>query len=174
VIELARHVIGTDEPNSSEFDPHTPYPVIDLMADQQTVTDLGGTMRLGSYPCQLVPGTRAAEAYGVSEVRERHRHRFELNNAYRDLLRAGGMIFSGLSPDGRLVEIGELADHPWMVGSQFHPEFRSRLDAPTRCSVTSSPQPLRRCTKGINHRCSPARTSGSGSLRAERRKQIRA
>ncbi len=130
VIELARHVIGTDEPNSSEFDPHTPYPVIDLMADQQTVTDLGGTMRLGSYPCQLVPGTRAAEAYGVSEVRERHRHRFELNNAYRDLLRAGGMIFSGLSPDGRLVEIGELADHPWMVGSQFHPEFRSRLDAP--------------------------------------------
>lgn len=130
VIELARHLIGTDEPNSSEFDPHTPYPVIDLMADQQTVTDLGGTMRLGSYPCRLVPGTRAAEAYGVSEVRERHRHRFELNNAYRDLLREGGMIFSGLSPDGRLIEIGELADHPWMVGSQFHPEFKSRLDAP--------------------------------------------
>jgi CTP synthase len=130
VIELARHVIGTDEPNSSEFDPHTPYPVISLMADQQSVTDMGGTMRLGCYPCRLVPGTRAAEAYGVEEVQERHRHRFELNNAYRSLLNDGGMVFSGLSPDGRLVEIAEMAHHPWMLGCQFHPEFRSRLDSP--------------------------------------------
>jgi len=130
VIELARHTTGNDEPNSSEFDPHTPYPVIALMADQETVTDMGGTMRLGHYPCRLVPGTKAAEAYSVEEVQERHRHRFELNNAYRNMLRTGGMVFSGLSPDGRLVEIAEIAGHPWMVGSQFHPEFKSRLDNP--------------------------------------------
>jgi CTP synthase len=99
------------------------------MPEQREVVDLGGTMRLGLYPCRLVPGTRAAEAYGVAEVQERHRHRFEVNNQLRDLLQQGGLIFSGLSPDGRLVEIAEVADHPFMVGSQFHPEFRSR---PTR------------------------------------------
>ena len=130
VIELARHIVGNDKPNSTEFDPRTPYPVIALMANQEDVTDMGGTMRLGCYPCRLVPGTKTAETYRVDEVQERHRHRFELNNAYRELLQSGGMVISGMSPNGRLVEITELADHPWMVGCQFHPEFKTRLDNP--------------------------------------------
>ncbi|GBD10158.1 CTP synthase [Candidatus Thermoflexus japonica] len=130
VIELARHVLGSDEPNSTEFNPHTRYPVIDLLPEQRDITDLGGTMRLGAYPCVLVPGTRAAEAYGVDLVYERHRHRFEFNNAYRDLLQRAGLVLSGLSPDGRLVEIVELADHPFMLGTQFHPEFKSRPNRP--------------------------------------------
>lgn len=130
VIELARHAIGSDEPNSSEFDISTRYPVIDLMPEQKDVLDMGGTMRLGAYPCRLVPGTRAAAAYGEPLIYERHRHRFELNNDFRPLLQQAGLIFSGLSPDGRLVEIAELADHPWMVGTQFHPEFKSRPDRP--------------------------------------------
>ncbi len=130
VIGLARHALGSDEPNSTEFDLATKYPVIDLLPEQRSITDMGGTMRLGLYPCRLVPGTRVGNAYGVAEVQERHRHRFEVNNTYRDLLTASGMVFSGLSPDGRLVEIAELADHPWMVGSQFHPEFRSRPNRP--------------------------------------------
>ena len=130
VIELARHVLGSDEPNSTEFDIATKHPVIDLMPEQQGISDMGGTMRLGVYPCQLVSGTKAADAYGQEMVSERHRHRFELNNAYRDLLTEAGLVLSGLSPDGRLVEIVELADHPWMVGSQFHPEFKSRPNRP--------------------------------------------
>ncbi len=130
VIELARKATGSDGPHSTEFDPQTRYPVIDLLPEQRGVSDKGGTMRLGAYPCELVPGTRAAKAYGVSRVMERHRHRFELNNEYRALLSEAGLIFSGLSPDGRLVEIAEIADHPWMVGSQFHPEFKSRPDRP--------------------------------------------
>ncbi len=134
VIELARHALNSDEPNSTEFDIKTQYPVIDLMADQRDISEMGGTMRLGLYPCQLRPGTRAAAAYAdllgeQAVVHERHRHRFEVNNLYRELLADAGMMFSGLSPDARLVEIGELADHPFMVGCQFHPEFRSR---PTR------------------------------------------
>jgi CTP synthase len=129
IIELARHAMGSDEPNSTEFDPPAKHPVIDLMPDQRTIADMGGTMRLGLYPCHLTPDTKAAKAYGVKEVRERHRHRFEVNNAYRDLLSEAGLVFSGLSPDRRLVEIAELADHPFMLGSQFHPEFKSR---PTR------------------------------------------
>lgn len=130
VIELARHAIGSDEPNSSEFDITTRYPVIDLLPEQRDIMDMGGTMRLGAYPCKLVPGTRAAAAYETAVVNERHRHRFELNNQFRSLLEGHGMVFSGLSPDGRLVEIGELADHPWMLGTQFHPEFKSRPDRP--------------------------------------------
>lgn len=129
-IEFARHVLGSDRPNSTEFDPHTPYPIIDLMPDQRDITDMGGTMRLGAYPCQLQPGTRAAAAYDVSEVMERHRHRFEFNNAFREQLSEAGLVLSGLSPDGRLVEIAELRDHPWMLGSQFHPEFKSRPNRP--------------------------------------------
>jgi CTP synthase len=129
IVELARHALGSEKPNSAEFDPRTKYPVIDLMPEQRAIADMGGTMRLGLYPCHLMPGTKAALAYGVSEVQERHRHRFEVNNAYRDLLAGAGLVFSGLSPDRRLVEITELADHPFMLGSQFHPEFKSR---PTR------------------------------------------
>jgi CTP synthase len=129
VVELARQALKTEDVNSTEFDRSTPHPVIDLMPDQRAISDMGGTMRLGLYPCQLVPGTCAAEAYGKPLVQERHRHRFELNNAYRDVLEKAGMRFSGLSPDGRLVEIAEIAGHPFMVGTQFHPEFLSR---PTR------------------------------------------
>ncbi len=130
VVEFARHLVGNDDPNSTEFDRSTAYPVIDLMPDQRSIADMGGTMRLGLYPCQLQPGTCAALAYSQPIVEERHRHRFELNNAYREMLSKGGMVFSGLSPDGRLVEIAELADHPFMVGTQFHPEFLSRPNRP--------------------------------------------
>ncbi len=129
VIELARSVYESDEPNSTEFNPATQYPVIDLMPDQRDIADLGGTMRLGSYPCCLIPNTSAARAYQAQEVTERHRHRFEFNNEYRAALQEAGLVLSGLSPDGRLVEIAELKDHPFMLGSQFHPEFKSR---PTR------------------------------------------
>jgi CTP synthase len=126
VVELARHYLGDPSPNSTEFNPSTSHPVIDLMPDQRDITDKGGTMRLGLYPCRLQPGTIAARAYGVDEVQERHRHRFELNNAYREQLNQAGMVFSGVSPDDRLVEIAELKDHPFMLGTQFHPEFLSR------------------------------------------------
>ncbi len=129
-IELARHVLDSDAPNSTEFEPKTPHPVIALMPDQHAIADMGGTMRLGRYPCQLQPGTRAQAAYGTDHVSERHRHRFEFNNAYRQMLEEAGLVYSGISPDGRLVEIAELRDHPWMLGSQFHPEFRSRLQRP--------------------------------------------
>ncbi|MDD5081977.1 MAG: CTP synthase [Dehalococcoidales bacterium] len=129
VIEFARHVFNSNKANSTEFDPATPYPVIDLLPEQKSVKDMGGTMRLGDYPCHLVDGSRAARAYATTLVQERHRHRFEFNNEFRDRLEKAGMVYSGLSPDGRLVELSELADHPWMVGCQFHPEFLSR---PTR------------------------------------------
>ncbi|HZK67354.1 MAG TPA: CTP synthase [Chloroflexota bacterium] len=131
VIELARFVLGSSEANSTEFNMFSPQPVIDLLPEQRDVPDKGGTMRLGQYPCQLVPGTRAADAYGSSNiVFERHRHRYEFNNDYREVLGVGGLVFSGLSPDGRLVEISEIAGHPWMVGTQFHPEFKSRPNRP--------------------------------------------
>jgi len=119
-------------PNSTEFDESTAYPVIDLLPEQKTVKDKGGTMRLGNYPCQLVDGSRAAKAYGKGKslVQERHRHRFEFNNEFRTLLQDAGMIYSGLSPDGRLVELCELVNHPWMVSCQFHPEFNSRPSRP--------------------------------------------
>jgi CTP synthase len=128
-IELARNVAGLEDANSTECDRSTRHPVISMLSEQLGIVDKGGTMRLGEYPCILTPGTKTAAAYGVPEVRERHRHRYEFNNAYRADLEAAGFVVSGLSPDGSLVEIGELRDHPWMVGSQFHPEFRSR---PTR------------------------------------------
>jgi CTP synthase len=129
-IEFARAAFGSDEPNSTEFDANTEHPIISLMPDQHDLSDMGGTMRLGAYPCQLVPGTVAAAAYGASLVQERHRHRWEFNNGYRGILEEKGMRFSGLSPDGRLVEIAELRDHPFMLGSQFHPEFKSRPNRP--------------------------------------------
>ncbi|MEM7530731.1 MAG: CTP synthase [Chloroflexota bacterium] len=133
-IEFAREIFHDNQPNSTEFDMNTPYPVIDLMADQRDITDMGGTMRLGVYDCQLQGGTQAFEAYqslGFAPiVQERHRHRFEFNNSYRQKMAAQGMVFSGVSPDNRLVEISELADHPFMVGCQFHPEFKSRPNQP--------------------------------------------
>jgi len=130
VIELARHVLKSKRPNSTEFDPDTPYPVIDILPEQKEIMHKGGTMRLGNYPCNLVPGTRAAQAYSQNLIQERHRHRYEFNNEFRATLEEAGMVYSGLSPDNRLVEICELANHPWMVSCQFHPEFGSRPSRP--------------------------------------------
>ncbi len=129
VIEWARNVLGLAA-NSSELDPDTAHPVIDIMADQRDVTDMGGTMRLGGYPCKPVANTRTARAYGKDNVTERHRHRFEFNNSYRESLEESGLTVSGESPDGGLVEIAEVKEHPFMVGVQFHPEFQSRPDRP--------------------------------------------
>jgi CTP synthase len=130
VIEFGRYALSSDKVNSTEFDPNTPYPVIDLLPEQHDITDMGGTMRLGTYPCHLVPLTQAANAYGEDIVYERHRHRFEFNNRFREPLEQKGLIPSGLSPDNRLVEIVEVKDHPWMVACQFHPEFKSRPNHP--------------------------------------------
>jgi CTP synthase len=130
-IEFARNILELEDANSAEFETGTEHPVIDLMLEQRNITDMGGTMRLGVYPCKLEPGSVAAKAYGgVAQVEERHRHRFELNNAYRGQFEQHGMRFSGISPDARLVEIAEIEDHPFMVGSQFHPEFLSRPNLP--------------------------------------------
>ena len=129
IIEFARNVCGLDDSHSSEFAPECDNPVISLMESQQHVTDMGGTMRLGAYPCRLARGSKVAEVYGVPEVSERHRHRYEVSNQYRDLFVEHGLRLSGLSPNGSLVEIVELGDHPWFIGCQFHPELQSR---PTR------------------------------------------
>jgi CTP synthase len=129
IIEFARNVMGLVDSHSSEFAPECDHPVISLMESQQHLTDMGGTMRLGAYPCRLGKGTRAAEIYGVPQVSERHRHRYEVSNAYRDRFVEHGLTLSGLSPDGSLVEIVELQTHPWFIGCQFHPELQSR---PTR------------------------------------------
>ncbi|MCK4237236.1 MAG: CTP synthase, partial [Candidatus Krumholzibacteria bacterium] len=125
VVEFARNVCGL-EAGSSEFDPDVANPVIDLMLEQRNRSRMGGTMRLGSYPCNLVEGSLAHRLYGVVEIAERHRHRWEVNNAYRDTLEEGGMLISGLSPDGSLVEVVEVASHPFFIASQFHPELKSR------------------------------------------------
>jgi CTP synthase len=130
VIEFAREVVGSGDVNSTEFDMFTTNPVIDFMPDQRELEDKGGTMRLGLYPAKLTPGSKAAAAYGQEVIYERHRHRFEVNNQYRATLEGAGMLLSGQSPDGRLVEIVELQDHPWFVASQFHPEFKSRPERP--------------------------------------------
>ena len=126
VVEFARHVAGLEGANSTEIDPDTPHPVIDLLPEQREIEDMGATMRLGSYPCVLKEGTRAREAYGRAEISERHRHRYEFNPEYRERLEQAGMVFSGTSPDGRLVEVVELPDHPFFIAAQFHPEFGSR------------------------------------------------
>jgi CTP synthase len=130
VVEFARHVVGLDGANSSEFDPETPHPVIDLLPEQKEVEDMGGTMRLGSDPVKLVEGSKAHAAYGEPVVYERHRHRYEVNNQLRPKLAAQGLHVSGTSPDERLVEVIELPDHPWFVASQYHPEFKSRPNRP--------------------------------------------
>ncbi len=130
VIEVARDLCGLEGANSTEFDEKTPYPVIDLMPEQRGIKEKGGTMRLGAYPCIIERGTLAHRIYGKVEISERHRHRYEFNNQFRDLLSQAGLVFSGLSPDGRLVEIVELKGHPWFIGCQFHPEFKSRPLSP--------------------------------------------
>jgi CTP synthase len=130
VVEFARHVCGFPGANSSEFDPDTPYPVIDLLPEQKEIEDKGGTMRLGIYPCKVASSSLTYKAYEDEIIYERHRHRYEFNNAYRPELLARGLVVSGTSPDDRLVEVIELADHPWFVASQFHPEFKSRPNRP--------------------------------------------
>jgi len=130
VIEFGRHVLGTEDANSTEFDRSTPHPVIDLLPEQRGIGEMGGTMRLGLYPCDFVEGTLAERSYQSPSVEERHRHRYEFNNTYREILAEHGMVYSGLSPDGKLVEVAELSDHPFMIGSQFHPEFLSRPNRP--------------------------------------------
>jgi len=130
VIEFARHICHLKDANSTEFDPKTPHPVIHLMEEQQYVEMVGGTMRLGAYSCKLKRGTLARKAYGKVLISERHRHRYEFNNAYREKLESKGLTFSGFSPDGLLVEIIELPAHPFYIGVQFHPEFKSRPNKP--------------------------------------------
>lgn len=130
VIEYARHVLGLENANSSEINASTPYPVIDLLPDQKDIEDMGGTMRLGLYPCKVVEGTNAYKAYNDELVYERHRHRYEFNNEYREALETAGLVISGTSPDGRLVEMVEVKDHPWFLAVQFHPEFTSRPNRP--------------------------------------------
>ena len=130
VADFARHVAGMDGANSSEFDPETPYPVVDLLPEQKEVADMGGTMRLGADPVKLHADTRAREIYGEAVIYERHRHRYEVNNFLRRRLEAAGLVVSGTTPDERLVEVIELPDHPFFVASQFHPEFKSRPERP--------------------------------------------
>jgi CTP synthase len=130
VIEFGRQQLGLAGANSLEFDEATPHPVVTLMEGQKTVSDKGGTMRLGSYPCALAPGSLAQRLYGQAQIDERHRHRFEFNNAYRARYEAGGMVFSGINPQLDLVEMIELKDHPHFIGCQFHPEFKSKPFAP--------------------------------------------
>ena len=127
VTEFARNVCGLEGANSSEFNPTTPHPVIHLLPEQRQVTMRGGTMRLGGYACKLAEGTKARQAYGTDDIIERHRHRYEFNNDYRQQMESRGLVVSGLNVDHDLVEIIELADHPWFVAVQFHPEFQSRL-----------------------------------------------
>ena len=131
VIEYARNVLGLSGANSTEFG-ETPYPVIDIMEDQKDVTNKGGTMRLGLYPCKLTEGTTSARVYCEPLIYERHRHRWEFNNTFRSKLTDAGLVIAGQSPDERLVEIVEVKDHPWFVGVQFHPEFKSRPNKPQK------------------------------------------
>jgi CTP synthase len=126
IVEFARNVCRIPDTNSSEFAPECANPVIALMSTQQGIQEMGGTMRLGAYPARLRPGSRVGQVYNATEVSERHRHRYEVSNAYRDILAEYGMRCSGLSPDGSLVEMIELPDHPWFIGCQFHPELKSR------------------------------------------------
>ncbi|GAA5415873.1 CTP synthase [Paraliobacillus ryukyuensis] len=132
-VEFARNVVGLAGAHSAEIDPETPYPIIDLLPEQKDISDMGGTLRLGVYPCRLKEGTKTRAAYQDEDiVYERHRHRFEFNNQFRDQMEAAGFIFSGTSPDGKLIETIELEDHPWFIASQFHPEFKSRPTNPQR------------------------------------------
>ncbi|MGD9679494.1 MAG: CTP synthase, partial [Vulcanibacillus sp.] len=130
VIEFARNVLGLDNANSTEFNKNTEYPVIDILPEQKLLEDLGGTMRLGLYPCKLAEKSKAKDSYNKDLIHERHRHRYEFNNDYREKFIKAGLQITGISPEGKLVEIIELLDHPWFVATQFHPEFKSRPNIP--------------------------------------------
>ena len=130
IVEFARDVIGYNDAHSAELDPDTTHPVIHIMPEQIDVENIGGTLRLGSYPCVLNKDSKAYKLYGSEEIQERHRHRYEVNNDYRDALTQNGMLLSGLSPDGRIVEMVEIPDHPWFIATQAHPELKSRPNRP--------------------------------------------
>jgi CTP synthase len=147
VIEFARNVCHLKDANSLEFDPHTPHPVIHIMEDQKSIQQMGGTMRLGAYPCVITEGTRAHKIYGKIFISERHRHRYEVNNEYRRILQEKGMVLSGLSPDGNLVEMIELKEHPYFIGCQFHPELKSRIDKPHPLFVSFVKAAMENCVK---------------------------
>jgi CTP synthase len=129
-VEFARHVLGLNDANTTEVDPHTPHPIISLLSEQKGIENLGGTMRLGAFTCQVKTGSKAAKAYGTTRISERHRHRYEFNNLYKDNCEEKGLILSGVIEDGHLCEIAEVHDHPWMLGVQFHPEFKSKPTDP--------------------------------------------
>ncbi|MBI3236931.1 MAG: gamma-glutamyl-gamma-aminobutyrate hydrolase family protein, partial [Chlamydiales bacterium] len=139
-VEFARHVLGLSDANSTEIDPQTPDPVISLLSEQKGLSNLGGTMRLGAFSCSLKQGTKAQRAYGTDLISERHRHRWEFNNSYREMCEKQGLVFSGTLQDGQLCEIAEVKDHPWMVGVQFHPELKSKPTAahPLFCDFISA------------------------------------
>ena len=130
IIEFARNVLNMQGANSAEINPETPFPLIDILPEKKNISNLGGTLRLGQYPCILNEKSKSYQLYGEKEIFERHRHRYEVNNDYRDSLLQGGMIFAGTSPDNHIVEMIELPDHPWFVACQFHPEFKSRPNKP--------------------------------------------
>ena len=130
IVEFARNVCGLKDAHSIELDPDTTNPVITLLPEQNGVINLGGTLRLGAYPCELQSDTKALELYGTKSISERHRHRYEVNNDYREILQEKGLTLSGLSPDGRIVEMIEIKDHPFFIATQAHPEFKSRPDVP--------------------------------------------
>jgi CTP synthase len=174
VVEFARHVIGLRGANSTEFDPRTPHPVINIMEEQKKIVDKGATMRLGSYECQLTPGTRAYRAYRTGSVRERHRHRYEVNNDYLSQLQSAGLVVSGRNPRRNLVEIVELKDHPWFVAVQFHPEFQSKPSAahPLFAAFVAAAVKYRRAKQGDvakTGKLKPAFTKAAG--RTETRKR---
>ena len=148
VIEFARNVCGLKDANSTEFDEASPHPVIDIMAEQKLVTDKGGTMRLGKFACDLEAGSNAIRAYGSAHISERHRHRYEFNNGYREQLTSKGLAVTGLNPDRGLVEIVEIPEHPWFVGVQFHPELKSTVTKPHPLFVGFVKAALERTTKG--------------------------
>ena len=156
VVDFARHVVGMDGANSAEFDPETPYPVIDLLPEQKEVDDMGGTMRLGADPVKLHADTRAREAYDEPVIYQRHRHRYEVNNLLRRRLEDAGLVFSGTSPDDRLVEVIELPEHPFFMASQYHPEFKSRPNRP------------RAAVPGVRRRGARARARASAPSRPSR------
>jgi CTP synthase len=130
VVEFARNVLGLKDAHSSEIKEYTPHPVIDLMSEQKSITNMGGTMRLGAYPCELQPGSKARAIYGVDNVEERHRHRYEFNESYREQFEEAGMIATGINPVSKLVELIELKDHPYFIATQYHPEYASTVLAP--------------------------------------------
>ena len=159
VIDFARNVLGLTKANSEEFDPKTPDPVIHIMDDQKSVEDKGATMRLGACPCTLKKGSVAFNAYSKEEVSERHRHRFEYNNAYRDQLEEAGLIVSGTNPERNLVEIVEVKNHPWYVGVQFHPEFQSKPNKPHPLFAAFIEASLSHRLANVNKEENPARES---------------